>query len=243
MSAKDCLHAIERMEKILKEKEEIENRKRDLRESSNSYLSASADASLDAHCDSGWLQTYTGRKVQPFNLKESDIDIIDIAHQLSCIARFLGATKFFYSVAQHSILVSEILELRYKDPMLALWGLLHDGIEYIFFDVPRPLKILPEFAFYREQEKIAMRVLASKFNLSPLDEPELVKLVDKLMLRVENRDLRQPLHPDNHYRFDDEQAHMLGVHLIPTIQYKDYLVVKQEFLNRFYCLQNLVNNT
>ncbi len=127
--------------------------------------------------------------------------------------------------------------------MLALWGLLHDGIEYIFFDVPRPLKILPQFQFYREQEKIAMRVLASKFNLMPNDEPELVKLVDKLMLRVENRDLRQPLHPDNHYRFDDEQAAILGVHLIPTIQYKDYLVVKQEFLNRFYCLQNLVSNT
>ncbi len=99
MSEKDCLlYSIDKMEKILKEKaeKEIEDKKRALRESSNSLLSASADATLDtldAHCDYGWLQTYTGRKVQPFNLKESDIDIIDIAHQLSCIARFLGATE------------------------------------------------------------------------------------------------------------------------------------------------------
>src|SRR5271157_4777165 len=57
-----------------------------------------------------WLQTASGA---PFDLaaqNEEQVSINDIAAHLSKICRFAGATTQFYSVAQHSVLVSQALK-------------------------------------------------------------------------------------------------------------------------------------
>ena len=67
-------------------------------------------------------------------------DIGAIAHSLSLLCRFNGQCRKFYSVAEHSVLVSRIMEdLGLGDPME---GLLHDGVESVLNDVPRPAKML-----------------------------------------------------------------------------------------------------
>ena len=69
-----------------------------------------------------WIQTYTGKQYAYFECGPEQICIEDIARALSNLCRFTGHCKKFYSVAQHSVLVSH----RTKNPFL---GLMHDADE------------------------------------------------------------------------------------------------------------------
>lgn len=80
----------------------------------------------------------------PLNLRGpiSRISVLDIARGLSKINRFAGATKFPYSVAQHSLLVSDIVADLGGSARQQLAGLLHDAHEIVLSDVPTPAKLL-----------------------------------------------------------------------------------------------------
>lgn len=131
----------------------------------------------------GWIATYTGKRFYPLDPRPEDIDINDIIHALSQLSRFGGHCTSFYSVAQHSVLVS--LMCPEED---ALWGLLHDASEAYLIDVPSPLKRCPEFAFYREAEAKLMGIICDVFKLGK-EEPASVKVADKRILASEARDL------------------------------------------------------
>ena len=137
-----------------------------------------------------WIQTYSGRRFNPLNPYPDAIVIQDIAHALSMMCRFTGHCKKFYSVAQHSVLVSYIC-----DSEDALWGLLHDASEAYLTDVPRPLKRSGQFEVYKKFEAQMQKAICTRFDL-PLEEPPSVKKADTLLLATEARDLMSPLHPD-----------------------------------------------
>lgn len=129
-----------------------------------------------------WVMTYTGKKFYPFSPDPESIDILDIAHALSNTARFGGHTESFYSVAQHSVIVSSICPGHLK-----LEGLLHDAGEYIFGDLPKPIKLyMPAFA--RAEKNLAQAVFR-KFGLCWPMPPE-VRRADLVALATEKRDLR-----------------------------------------------------
>jgi uncharacterized protein len=130
-----------------------------------------------------WIQTYTGKQFWPLDPQIVDIDIRDIAHALSMICRFTGHCEKFYSVAEHSIRVSEILPNDLK-----LYGLLHDASEAYLSDVARPLKMLPMFSEYRIIEKILQEMIYIRYGLDS-QEPEKVKEADNILLFTEARDL------------------------------------------------------
>lgn len=136
-----------------------------------------------------WLQTFTGRRIDLFNPDPDDIDIIDIAHALSHECRYAGHVRQFYSVAQHSVLVSQ-----YCDANDALWGLLHDASEAYLGDVVKPLKVTGAFRQYRVLERRMQAAVCSRFGL-PVSEPPSVHRVDKAMVAVEARELLAPVHP------------------------------------------------
>src|ERR1019366_9954250 len=87
--------------------------------------------------DDGAIRTYSGVRFKPLD-PDPAVGISDIAHALANQCRFGGHSSAFYSVAQHSVRVSEICAA--ED---ALWGLLHDASEAYLVDVPAPLKQLP----------------------------------------------------------------------------------------------------
>lgn len=131
-----------------------------------------------------WMQTYTGLK---FSLVPDDyygnlLSPLDIAHGLSNICRWGGHVKEFYSVAQHSVLVS------YACPTKPLAGLLHDASEAFLGDIISPLKsMLPG---YKEIEHQLQDVIAFRFGLDGGDlRCKEVIDADMLLLAMERRDL------------------------------------------------------
>ncbi|MFN9113590.1 MAG: phosphohydrolase, partial [Bacteroidota bacterium] len=69
-----------------------------------------------------WIQTFSGIAFWPLDPKPEHVRIADIAHALSMKCRYNGHTRKFYSVAEHSVLVS-----RHVPEEDALWALLHDA--------------------------------------------------------------------------------------------------------------------
>lgn len=136
-----------------------------------------------------WIMTQSGICFNPLCPRVEDIAINDIAHALALINRFSGHTKVPYSVAQHCVLVSLALEIEWPD--LALKGLLHDGAEAYACDLPRPLKRQEIFAPYRAAMEHLQSVIYQAFGLTD-DEPGALHLIDRRMLRTEQRDLMPP---------------------------------------------------
>jgi hypothetical protein len=131
----------------------------------------------------GSITTFSGIRFWPLLPNPDDIRIEDIAHALSNQCRFAGHAREFYSVAEHSVRVSQLCP-----PEHALWGLLHDASEAYLVDLPRPLKLLPEFAAYREAERRLQRAVAVRFGLPP-DQPASVTEADDTMLWIEAHSL------------------------------------------------------
>ncbi len=124
-----------------------------------------------------YIETVSGRKFYFLAPKPEDFDIEDIAHALSMNCRYTGHCSRFYSVAEHSILVSEILP-----PQLQLAGLLHDASEAYITDVASPIKQhLPD---YQKMEDRIMSALATRFGIEYPLHPA-VKYADLVMLSTE----------------------------------------------------------
>ena len=131
-----------------------------------------------------WIQTFSGKKFSFLDPQPKDICIKDIAHHLGNLCRFVGATRTFYSVAQHSVLVSTIVPDKE-----ARNGLLHDAGEAYYGDISSPLKMAMEQVIGKGWNKIIKRideVIKATFNFS---ESINIKWADQVALATEIRDL------------------------------------------------------
>lgn len=131
-----------------------------------------------------WMQTYTGIQFWPIDPRPEEIHLEDIAVALSRACRYAGHCERFYSVAEHSVLVSQVVP-----PEDALAGLLHDATEAYLVDIPRPIK--PFLVGYKEIENRLWTVIAERFGLSP-DLPESVKIADNTVLLAEQKQILKP---------------------------------------------------
>jgi hypothetical protein len=126
-----------------------------------------------------WIETYTGKQFSFTDPQEDQIYIEDIAHALSNLCRYSGHCNRFYSVAEHSVAVSELLA---GD----LAGLLHDASEAYVVDIPSPLK--PLITNYKTIEDRIMKVIATKYKFKYPCSQE-VKYADVVQLSTEARHL------------------------------------------------------
>lgn len=115
------------------------------------------------------------------DIDPNEIDIQDIAHSLSMQCRYTGHSKVFYSVAEHSVAVADLLLKEYRDEDLALAGLLHDAVEAYISDLASPLKqLLPE---YKAIEDALQEAIEHRFKVTMTDPR--IKMADIQMLSQE----------------------------------------------------------
>jgi 5'-deoxynucleotidase YfbR-like HD superfamily hydrolase len=91
-----------------------------------------------------WQRMLSGRRLDLLDPTPVDIEIEDIAHGLSFVARWNGQTlgDYPYSVAEHSLLVEQIFgRMQPAAPVKWRWAaLLHDALEYVIGDMISPVK-------------------------------------------------------------------------------------------------------
>lgn len=142
-----------------------------------------------------WIMTVTGAQVDLRALEPSSISVLDIAHSLARQDRWNGHTSRPYSVAEHSLLVVDIMEHRYgvRHPMALLAGLMHDSHEYLTGDLSTPMKALIGPAWTREETRIQHAVL-ERFGLLRTfgQHYHTIKSADLVALSSERRDLMPP---------------------------------------------------
>ena len=84
---------------------------------------------------SSWTPTATGGAFPLLNPKPEDVDFRDIAEGLAKACRFAGQIPTFYTVAQHSVIVAQMLPIEARP-----YGLIHDAHEAFLCDITTPVK-------------------------------------------------------------------------------------------------------
>lgn len=158
-------------------------------------------------------------------LKRSHWGINEIASTLSKICLFGGRCSDFYSVAQHSYIVSYVVP-----PEHAMAGLLHDSAKAFMGYIPQPLKqLLPDYTgLYNIVQQDVLR------HLGITELPSCIEHADRIVLATEKRDLK-PEH-------DDLLTEIVGVEpLEMRIDPWSPLAAKALFLSRYYDIKAKTN--
>ena len=138
-----------------------------------------------------WQRMLSGRRLDLLDPTPLDIEIQDIAHGLSFVARWNGQTSgvFPYSVAEHSLLVEKIFgELNPNSNFEArLAALLHDAPEYVLGDLISPVKAAVGYGYENLDEKLTVAI-HRRFGLPAkvsLDLKRKIKKADKVSAWLE----------------------------------------------------------
>jgi hypothetical protein len=138
-----------------------------------------------------WILSATGREVDVCHPRTEHVHIADIAHSLAQINRFTGHAARPYSVAEHSLLVSQIVgQVLHGNHAAQLAGLMHDAHEAYTGDLHTPGKAEVGQAwrlFEGRWEITTRRALGMEFTF--LDHAAIVKQADLIALATERRDL------------------------------------------------------
>lgn len=154
-------------------------------------------------------QTVSGGYIEPCNPDARDITINDISHSLALANRWAGNTQyvhgstmlkmepgdpFFFSVAQHSCHVHDIVVRRYG-AVPAFYGLMHDSSEAYLMDIPRPIK--PLLTNYYGIEANLMKVILTKYGVPLCDDikEDVVKIDNAMIFWERDAIVGQPISP------------------------------------------------
>lgn len=176
-----------------------------------------------------WMLTNSGMRIDLPEPSPDQLLIQDIAHHLSLVNRFTGATTEPYSVACHSLCVSA--GLRGHGPEMELVGLMHDAPEAYLGDVSSPLKaLLPE---YKKIEATFWRLIAEKWGMAE-EMPKEVKWADKQAYLAE----RNQFMPWRRDLLEEGEVDESFPQMVLPLEPK---VAEQLFLDRFYLLQRQID--
>ena len=129
-----------------------------------------------------WQRMLSGRRLDLINPSAMDIEVEDIAHGLSRVARWNGQTTgdHAFSVAQHSVIVEKIARTLQPgaDRQWLLAALVHDASEYVVGDMISPFKNALGVDYRAFEDKL-MQALHIRFGLPAVISPQLKKFIKR----------------------------------------------------------------
>jgi len=136
-----------------------------------------------------WIQTSSGKKFSYLDPQPESICRRDIIIALSREQRYAGHALFNYTVGQHSVLCSQMIDQTY-----ALQAFMHDFAEAYIKDIPHPLKMLIDEesgGVLKDIEHRIMYAICDKYGVS-YPFPREVKKADMRMMATERKYLLGP---------------------------------------------------
>ena len=163
------------------------------------------------------MQTYSGVEFWPLDPRPEEILIEDIAHGLARECRYGGHTIRYYSVAEHAVLVSLLVEPAYERQ-----ALLHDCAEAYVRDLIRPIKYLPELLAFRKFENVLEAAIFDRFGVvcTPESNAAVKKVDDRIVVDEIRNLMRRP---------EMERAEGFGI----SITGLEYEAARELFVSRF----------
>lgn len=193
---------------------------------------------------SHWMLTATGRRIElDWPQVANELQIFDIAWALAQVNRFNGHALRPYSVAEHSLLVADIVEREMLQPPAAvLAALMHDAHEAYVGDVPTPVKhiIGPRWHAIESEWQTACEH-AFGYHNAAIAHAGAIKRADLIALATERHDLLPPQ--------ADAWAVLDGIEPLrwprvplnaPHLAAHDWEFWRDRFLDRFHELQEAV---
>lgn len=186
-----------------------------------------------------YIQTVKGRR---FYMSHPEFDIEEIAHAISMQCRFTGHTREFYSVAEHCVIASHMIQQHpeiFELPATPYEALMHDAHEGYVSDIASPWKaLIPD---YRKMEEGLELKLRRHYGLSDKISRG-AKLADWAMLFVEAQVLLVPgvsddwLTPSEDFREKVLAPVLAGDKFHPQCWTPKQ--AKSMFMARYYALRN-----
>jgi hypothetical protein len=138
-----------------------------------------------------WQRMLSGRRLDLLDPSPLDVEIEDIAHGLSRVARWNGQTsgEWSFSVAQHSLLVEQLVGgfNTGASRTVRLAALLHDAPEYVIGDLITPFKAAVGLDYKGLEERL-LRAIHLRFGLPaipPVAVKKLIKRADRAAAYLE----------------------------------------------------------
>jgi 5'-deoxynucleotidase YfbR-like HD superfamily hydrolase len=186
-----------------------------------------------------WQKMLSGRRLDLLDPTPMDIEIEDIAHGLSFVARWNGQTlgDFAYSVAEHSLLVETLFtRMNPKTPVKwQLAALLHDAPEYVIGDMISPVKsaVGPD---YDALDKRLAAVIHIRFGLPaaiPATIKRQIKKADKISAWMEATQIAGFEEAEANKFFGKPDLNLikgLNIHLRPPVEAREAYTARHEEL-------------
>lgn len=183
-----------------------------------------------------WQRMLSGRRLDLLDPSPVDVEVEDIAHGLSRVARWNGQTsgEWAYSVAQHSLLVEAIASFQGLPRRWRLAALLHDAPEYVVGDLITPFKAAVGFDYKALEVRLeqAVHIRFGYPAVLPSTVNSAIKRADRVAAHLEATVLAG---------FSEAEARRYfgRMALPPTTVSRPYLdpwppaTAKQKFLKRF----------
>ncbi len=182
-----------------------------------------------------WQRMLSGRRLDLLDPTPMDIEVEDIAHGLAFVARWNGQTigDYAYSVAEHSLLVSEIFLTQNPNAPVKwqLAALLHDAPEYVIGDMISPVKaaVGPGYGALDDRLTAAIHIRFGLPAQIPAATKKQIKAADKISAWLEAVQIAgfTAAEADRFFgKIDPNMAESLQIRLRPPVEVRNDFTAK-----------------